>query len=347
MKNMQQAVIHGYGAAAEVLRIEEAPIPHVGRHEVLVRQHASSVNPIDCRMRNGYGRVLFSKVRGYDLPLVLGRDVSGEVIEVGSSVTGLAVGDPVYGVSRAKQHGGAYAEFVICSPAEVVATPSSLTFAEAAAFPYVACTVWAALVGKAGLGPHNSRGKRVFVQAGAGGIGSLAVQVLKAWGAYVSTTCSAAQLDSVRALGADQVIDYEQHEYAELLSGFDVALETIGGPLEDKTLGILRNDGKGCFVTLIHPLVHNFDESGLVAGAAKNLLALRAAKQHARQVGIRAYHWATYKPSTEALTTIRELIDLGQVRPHIDTEFDLTQLAAAHEYCEQGRANGKIVVRIG
>jgi NADPH:quinone reductase-like Zn-dependent oxidoreductase len=343
---MRQAVIHAYGAP-DALRIEQAPIPAVGKNEVLVRQHASSVNPIDCRMRNGYGRVVFSKMRGYDLPLVLGRDVSGEVVEVGSSVTGLAVGDAVYGVSRAKQHGGAYAEYVICTPGEVVTKPASLSFTEAAAFPYVACTVWAALAGKAGLGPHNAQGKKVFVQAGAGGIGSLAIQVLKAWGAHVATTCSQAQLDSVRALGADEVIDYEHEDYAALLSGFDVALETIGGPLEDKTLGVLRTDGKGCFVTLIHPLIHNFDESGLVAGAVKNLLAMRAAKHHARQAGVRSYHWATYKPSTEALTAVGELIELGKVRPHIDVEFDLSDLAAAHEYCEQGRASGKIVVRIG
>jgi NADPH:quinone reductase-like Zn-dependent oxidoreductase len=344
---MRQVVIHAYGGAAEVLRIEEAPIPRIRRNEVLVRQHASSVNPIDCRMRDGSGRVLFSKLRGYELPLVLGRDVSGEVVEIGSSVTSVAVGESVYGVTRGKQHGGGYAEFVICSPGDIVAKPASLSFTEAAAFPYVACTVWAALVGRAGLGPHNAHGKKVFVQAGAGGIGSLAVQVLKAWGAHVATTCSAAQLASVRALGADQVIDYEHQDYGQLLSGFDVALETIGGPLEHKTLGILRDDGMGCFVTLIHPLIRNFDESGLVGGAARNLLAMRSAKQHARRCGVGSYHWAAYKPSAEALTAVRELIELGHVRPHIDAEFDLTQLAAAQEYCEQGRANGKVVLRIG
>lgn len=347
MNQMKQMVMHDFGPATDVLTMEQAPIPTIGKNEVLVRQHASSVNPVDCRMRNGYGRVLFSKMRGYELPLVLGRDVSGEIAAIGAGVSGLSVGDAVYGLSRAKQHGGAYAEYVVCTPATVVRAPKSLTFTEAAALPYVACTVWDALVTKSGLNERNARGKKVFVQAGAGGIGSFAIQLLKAGGAYVATTCSGAQLESVRALGADMVINFETQNYAELVSGFDVALETIGGPLEDKTLSILKKDGDGCFVTLIHPIIRNFDEFGLVRGAVKNFAARRASKRHANNMGVSSYHWATFKPSTDALSTVRELVDGGQIHPHIDAEFDLADLAAAHEHSERGTANGKIIVRIG
>lgn len=344
MEHMQQAVLHRYGPAPEVLNIEQAPRPSIGKNEVLVRQYASSVNPIDCRMRGGYGRVIVAKIRGFEFPLVLGRDVSGEIVEVGRGVTGLSVGDAVYGVSRAKDHGGAHAEFVVSTPDDVVAMPTSLSYAEAAAFPYVAGTIWAAFA-KAGINERTARGKKVFVQAGSGGIGSLAIQVLKAWGAYVATTCSGANAESVRALGADVVVDYEQQDYADVLSGFDVALETIGGALEDKTLGILRKDGHGCFVTLIHPLLRNFDESGIVRGAAKNLIALRSSRRHARQLGVPSYHWVTFKPSTEALLSLRDLIDGGRVRPHIDSVFDFAEVVQAHERCESGNANGKIILR--
>lgn len=345
MEPMQQAVLHRYGAAAEVLNIEQVARPSIGKNEVLVRQYASSVNPIDCRMRGGYGRVMVSKIRGFEFPLVLGRDVSGEVAEVGRDVRGLSVGDAVYGVARSKDHGGAHAEFVVANRDGVVAIPASLSYAEAAAFPYVACTIWAAFA-KAGLDERTSRGKKVFVQAGSGGIGSLAIQVLKAWGANVATTCNGANAESVRALGADVVIDYELEDYAKILSDFDVALETIGGALEDKTLGILRKDGHGCFVTLIHPLLRNFDESGVVRGAAKNLIGLRSRRRHAKQLGVPSYHWVTFKPSREALVSLRELIDDGRVRPHIDSVFDFADLVQAHQRCESGNANGKIIVRL-
>lgn len=344
MENMQRAVLHRYGSAAEVLRIEQAPRPPIGKNEVLVRQYASSVNPIDCRMRGGYGRVIVSKIRGFEFPLVLGRDVSGEVVEVGPGVTGLSVGDAVYGVARAKDHGGAHAELVVSNHDGVVAIPTSLSYTEAAAFPYVACTIWAAFA-KAGLDERTSRGKKVFVQAGSGGIGSLAIQVLKAWGAYVATTSNGANAESVRALGADVVIDYEREDYAKILSDFDFALETIGGALEDKTLGILRKDGNGCFVTLIHPVLRNFDESGIVRGGAKNLIAVRSSRRRAKQLGVPSYHWVTFKPSAEALVSLRELIDDGRVRPHIDSVFDFADVVQAHERCESGTANGKIILR--
>lgn len=344
MTQMKQAVIRDYGPAADVLKIENGPRPAPGKREVLIRQHASSVNPIDCRMRGGYGRVIFSRMRGFEFPLVLGRDVSGEVVEVGPGVTALSVGDAVYGVSRPKAHGGAYAEFVASTPGYVVAKPRSLSYEEAAAFPYVACTVWAAFE-KAGLTEHTAGGKKVFVQAGAGGIGSLAIQILKAWGAYVATTCSDGKVDDVRSLGADVVIDYEHEDYAEALSGYDVALETIGGSLEEKSLKILRKDRQGCYVTIIHPLLQTFDESGLIGGVAKNLLTLRSRRRQVKHLGVASYHWVTFKPNPQALTCLSDLIDAGLVRPHIDSEYDFAALAQAHERCETGHANGKIIVR--
>lgn len=186
----------------------------------------------------------------------------------------------------------------------------------------------------------------MFVQAGAGGIGSFAIQLLKAWGAYVATTCTKAQMESVYALGADLVIDYQAEDYATKLSNYDVALETIGGPLEEKTLGILRKDGRGRFSTLIHPLLSNFDESGLLVGAARNLCQINKNRRRAKKLGVGGYYWSTYKSRSEALIAVRDLVDGGQIRPHIDRTFDLKDLAAAHEYCERGTANGKIIIRV-
>lgn len=342
---MKAIVIHKYGAASEVLKLEDLPIPTIGKDEVLIRQHATSVNPIDCRMRAGYGRVILSKKRGFELPLVLGRDVSGEVIKIGAKVKNLSVGDLVYGISSTKAQ-GAYAEYVVSKADEVKLKPNQFTPSQAAAIPYVACTIWDALVSKAGLTAENAKGKKVFVQGGAGGIGSVAIQLLKAWGAYVATTCNSRQMEAVALLGADLIIDYEKEDYASKLSNFDIALETIGGPLEDKTLSILRKDGKGCFVTLIHPLLKTFDESGLILGAIENLKLLSKRQRRAKTFGVKAYYWATFKPNGEALNTMSHLADTGQLRAHIDRHFDLKNTAAAHDYYEQGKSNGKIIIQI-
>jgi reticulon-4-interacting protein 1, mitochondrial len=342
---MKCVMIRQYGAAADVLKTAGIEPPTIRDDEVLIRQFATSVNPIDCRMRGGYGRVIFSRKRGFELPLVLGRDVSGEVARVGAAVKNLSVGDAVYGVPATKAQ-GAYAELVVAKASEVVLKPQSLTFTEAAALPYVVCTVWDALVTKAGLSAATATGKRVFVQGGAGGIGSVAIQVLKAWGAYVATTCSKAQMSSVASLGADLIVDYETEDYALKLAHFDVALETIGGALEARTLGILKKDGTSKFVTLNHPILQTFDQSGIALGALKNLWQFGKSRRRAKRQGIGGYSWALFKPSAEALNAIRGLVEAGRLRPHIDRELTLSDMVQAHQYCEQGKANGKVVIRI-
>ena len=343
---MKCAIINNYGPASQVFKIESVDTPDIHKDEILIRQHASSVNPIDCKVRDGYGRVMLSKRRGFELPLILGNDVAGEVIKVGSAVKNLDVGDAVYGVCGIKSQ-GSYAEFVVTSPDHVVHKPESLSFQQAASLPYVACSVWQALVGSAGLTSDNAKAKKVFVQGGAGGIGSFAIQLLKAWGAQVATTCSKADAERVKALGADHIIDYENENYSTMLSGYDVALETVGGPLEDKTLSILRKDGKGSFVTLIHPLLSEFDSAGLVGGGLKVAWQITKRKRYAKKLGLGGYHWAFYKPSKEALDTVNKLFETGKMVPFIDREFQLDEIVSAHEYWEQGKSKGKIVVRIG
>lgn len=342
---MHCILINEYGQASEVLKYVEVATPTIGDDEVLVKQYASSVNPIDFKMRSGYGRVIFSKKRGFDLPLVLGRDVSGEVVLVGKSVTSFSIGDRVYGVPAAKAQ-GAYAEFVVSKESDITLKPALLSYAEAASIPYVACTVWDALVTKAGLTEQNSKGKKVFVQGGSGGIGALAIQVLKAWGAHVATTCSGKHVEAVLALGADVVIDYETQDYAAMLSNYDVVLETIGGKFESKSLGILRHDKQSVFVTLVHPLLKNFDDYGLFKGALVNLFDFSRKWIGAKSAGIGTYGWATFKPSKDALLAIKLLVETGKFRAHIDREFSLPEIAEAHKYCEEGRSNGKVILKI-
>ncbi|MBC9228500.1 zinc-binding dehydrogenase [bacterium SPL81] len=341
---MKSVVIHEYGTANEVLKIEQLPKPKIKKNEILIQQYATSVNPIDFRTRSGYGRVLFPKIRGFTFPLVLGRDVSGVIVEVGTAIKDFKVGDYVYGCNKTKAQ-GAYAEYVVVSVDDIAYKPASLTFNEAASLPYVICTVWDALVNKAGLNPENTKGKRVFIQGGSGGIGSFAVQLIKAWGGYVATTCSTNHVEKLSELGADHVIDYKKEDYSQVLSDFDVALETIGGTLESKTLSILRHDGHGYFTTLIHPLLRNFDDNGLIKGGLTNACEYLSKRNDAKALGIH-YSWATYKPNRIALNHVSELIEQGLIKPYIDCEFDLSEIAAAHEYCEQGKSQGKVVIRI-
>ncbi|WP_339482039.1 zinc-binding dehydrogenase [Pseudomonas sp. RL_5y_Pfl2_73] len=343
--SMKCAVVREYGSASEVLKIESLPVPDVGPDEVLVRQYATSVNPIDCRVREGYGRVVFTKMRGFGLPLVLGRDVSGEVLKIGTKVKSLAVRDAVYGISSTKSS-GAYSQYVVAKSTEVVRKPVSLSYEEAASFPYVVCTVWDALVVKAGLNASNAKGKQVFVQGGAGGIGSFAIQLLKSWGAHVATTCNKTQMESVRALGADVIIDYELEDYAASLSGYDVALETVGGALEERTLNILNKEGTGVFVTIIHPLLKTFDEYGLLKGAIKNFVLFQKHKRYAKKIGVHRYYWATFKPNESAMLELNARVGSGDIRPHIGRVFKLDEIVAAQQCCEQGKSNGKIIVKI-
>lgn len=342
---MKCAIIYEYGEAQKVFKIENINLPSIGKKEILIKQYASSINPIDFRMRQGYGRVLLSKKRGFSLPLILGRDVSGVVVQVGTGIKNLKVGDAVYGCNAPKAQ-GAYAEFVIAREADVTLKPTSLSFLEGASFPYVACTVWDALVNKAGLGPENTKGKRIFIQGGAGGIGSFAIQLVKAWGGYVATTCRKHQIEKLSALGADLIIDYENDDYTARLSGFDVALETVGGVFENKTLSILRHDGYGSFVTLIHPLLINFDTYGLIKGGFTNLCEYLNKRSYARTLNVKNYYWSTFKPSKDALIVVSELIKENLLHSFIDKEFDLTEIKLAHEYCEQGNSKGKVVIRI-
>ena len=340
---MKAARIHRFGEPHDVLVIEDVPAPKPGPGEVVIRLLAASLNPIDCWRRGGYGRRLFRSFGEASLPVILGRDGSGIIESVGPGVRRFVPGQAVWTAPDPFQD-GTHAEFVRAAEDEVEPKPESLSHEEAASLPFVGLTVWAALVGKAGLGPDSAQGRKVLVHAGSGGIGTFAIQLLKAWGAHVATTCSADNVALVEDLGADEVIDYRVRDFSRELSGFDVVLDPLGGETQRRSVRVLKRGGS--LVTLVTPALPLVDRFGLAAGGAAAVAALAAQKTGLRLLGGRRLHWAFFAPDGAALAEIGTLVEAGKIRPVIDRVYDLEQIAEAHAYSETRRARGKIVVRI-
>jgi len=343
-------VINRYGAAADVLQAEEILKPTIKPDEVLVRLKATSINPIEYKMRTGYGRKMFTKKRGFEFPLVLGNDVCGVIEAVGSKVTEFQTGDAVFSAPEVNGQ-GSYGEYRAIKASSCVEKPSNLTYVQAASIPYVALTSWAALVTKARLGPDNSRGKRVLVHGGSGGIGSFAIQLLKAWGAEVTATCSTDKVERVRQLGADRVIDYKTQDFTQGLKGFDLVLDTVGGDYEEKSLRVLSKDAAGQkgaeaqYVTLLVPILAAIDDKGFIRGGFSSVMELLRKKKTYKKQNIQ-YHWGLFKSDRDALVVIKDLIEQGKIKPVVDCSFPLNRLAEAHDYAESGKAFGKVGIDI-
>ena len=356
---MRSVLIRDYGAAADVLELcEDTPVPKPAPDEILVRVHATSVNPVDCTARSGYGRNIFATLWG-PLPLILGRDVSGVVTAVGSDVDRFSPGDEVY----AAPHAGCYAQYVTVKARHAALKPHNLTHVEAASLPFVALSTCTALADNVGLSPRNSAGKRVVIPRAAGGVGSFAVQLVKAWGAEVAAICSTRSVRLVADLGADVVVDYTKRDFRELLADYDVAFDTIGRPgdfdavegtrynagnpadFDERLMSVLKTHADAAYVTICSPKMVLTDRYGLEEGSrrAERLYEERRAAQEA--LG-RRYYWSFFNPSGTALAEVAALVEAGAIRPVIDRVFPLEQMTAAHEHCESGRARGKIVIEL-
>ncbi|MGW3409692.1 zinc-binding dehydrogenase [Streptomyces sp. NPDC000888] len=342
--HMQAARISRFGAARDVFEVaHDAPVPTPGKGEVLVRQRATSVNPIDCRRRGGYGQKLM-KLRGLSgFPLTLGNDVAGDVVAIGPDVTALKVGDAVFGAQRPAPQ-GTTAEYCVVKADDLVAKPAGLSYREAAALPYAFLSAWAALKA-AGLRADQAAGKRVFLQGGSGGTGVVTVQICKALGAYVATTAGPAGIDLCKGLGADEVINYRTQDFAQELRDFDFAICLADQAEERKMLSILRRGPGAGYGTIVHPLMPLVDEKGLLVGgvqAAATLIGRRLRQALQR----RRYAWTLFSPDRAALELLARLAAEGKVRAVIDQTYPLADIAAAHEYVERGRSKGKVVVDI-
>jgi NADPH:quinone reductase-like Zn-dependent oxidoreductase len=345
MKTAMQAVRNSrFGPAGDVLEYGEVPLPHPpGKGEVLVRQRATSVKPIDCRRRGGYGRALL-RLRGIGgFPQILGCDVSGEITAVGPGVSELQLGDAVFG-AKSPSVRGTYAQYCLVKAAEVIRKPPELSFAEAAALPYAFLSAWAALT-DAGFRAESAAGRRVFLQGGSGGTGVVTLQVCKALGAHVAVTAGPQGVDLCRSLGADEVFDYRTEDFSRHLDQFDFAICLADQSEEAKMISILRPGPGTGYATIVHPLMSLVDTKGLLRGgseAARTFLRnRRAQKRHHR-----AYAWSLFRPDRAALELLAELTEKGTVQAVIDRTYPLSATAEAHEYSESGRAKGKIVIEI-
>lgn len=332
---MRAFVVTHYGK--EGIRAAEVPVPKVGNDDVLVQVSAASINPLDKMVRNGE----FKQLLKYKPPFVIGHDVAGVVTQVGPGVRDFKVGDEVYARPRDLRI-GTFAEYIAIHQRDVAPKPASLTLHEAGAVPLVALAAWQILVENA----HVKPGQKVLVHAGAGGLGSTVIQLAKHLGAHVATTASGATEALVRDLGADVVIDYTTEDFSQILSGYDLVLDSLGGENLMKSLTVLKPGGLAVGVA-----------GPPDAGFAKQLGALkpfelvmsflsRKVRRAARKLDVR-YSFFFMRASGAQLEELGSLYDAGHLRPLIDTTFSFGQTLDALAYIESGKVKaGKVVITL-
>jgi NADPH:quinone reductase-like Zn-dependent oxidoreductase len=331
---MKAFVVERYGK--DGLRAAEVPEPEVGDGDVLVKVSAAGINPLDKMVRDGE----FKRLLKYRTPFVLGHDVAGVVTRVGSAVGDLQVGDEVYARPRDLRI-GTFAEYIAIDRDDLAPKPASLTLHEAAAVPLVSLAAWQALVDRA----HVQPGQKVLVHAGSGGLGSTVIQLAKHLGASVATTASGENAELVRSLGADVVVDYKKEEFADVLSGYDVVLDSLGGENLEKSLTVLKPGGQAIGVT--GPPDPGFAKqlgAPKFMGVVMGLLSRKVRKQ-ARKLGVN-YSFLFMQPNGGQLRELACLYDAGHLRPLIDRTFPFEQTVEALAYVEQGRANGTVVITL-
>ncbi|KAK7487754.1 hypothetical protein BaRGS_00021021 [Batillaria attramentaria] len=338
--------IYQYGGNEELTLSDRARAATIkAPNELLIKVHAASVNPIDVKMRGGYGQKVLNMLRaqqggllGSEFPLILGRDFSGVVIETGRAV---------YGALSAYRQ-GSHAQFTVASDSEIAKKPQVLSHTEAASIPYVATTSWAALCTIGELSEKNAHKKRVLVQGGSGGIGTFSIQLLKAWGAYVATTCSTDAVDFLRNLGADAVIDYKTTDAKKELSKlpqFDFVFDAVGGPTADDSFDLLKKWTNAKLVTIVHPFLQNTDSFGVVPGMGRAVIALGSNLMKGFSAG-RSYRWAIFLPNGKALEKVGRLVQRDLIHPVVEKEFPFSELPAAFQFVEEGHNRGKTVVKM-
>lgn len=331
---LKAARIHRYGDP-EVFQIDDIPPPAVGPRDVLVEVHAASVNPVDWKIRQGYQRGVIR----YKLPVVLGLDVSGVVVEVGGRVTKFRPGDEVYS-SPTHRRQGTYAEFVAIDERQLAHKPKNFSHQEAASIPLVGLTAWEALCNKGKL----QAGQRALIQAGAGGVGTIAIQIAKGLGATVITTCSERNIELVKALGADQVINYHEEAFDEVLSELDYVLDALGGDYKHRARKILRKGG--ILASIVGDLPAHAKRHGPTLGAVVAFLKMFSFDISSRLVwGIRSTN-VLRNASGDDLAELTRWCEENKIRAQIDRVYPLEEIAQAHQHSQEGHARGKIIIAV-
>jgi NADPH:quinone reductase-like Zn-dependent oxidoreductase len=317
-----------------VVRLADVPKPTLRERDVLIELHAASVNPIDFKIRSGK----LKTIRRFEFPLVLGCDGSGVVREVGPAAKRFREGDEVF-VRFDKDRMGAFAEYgavdeTLCAP-----KPKTVDHRAAAAIPLVGLTSWQALVEIGKL----EAGQKVFIPAGSGGVGTIAIQIAKHRGATVATTTSAKNFDLVRSLGADVIVDYTKEDFTRVVTGQNLVFETMGGEAELRSLTVL--DRGGTMVGIAGLPDQAFAREAGMNGFVRLALRVMTAKRTrvARRLGVR-YTYLFMRPDGAQLALLGDLVDRGALKPIVDRVFPLAQAADALAYLETGRARGKVVI---
>jgi NADPH:quinone reductase-like Zn-dependent oxidoreductase len=295
------------------LHINEIDKPAIGKGQVLVEVCAAGVNPFDVKVQTGSYKDFFQ----VPMPGTLGSDLAGTVVEIGEDASGFEVGQAVFGQAGGGSGKGSFAEFAPVKATQLAGKPENLDYVTAAAFPLVSVSAYQALVDHMDLQP----GQKVLIHGAAGGIGSIAVQLAKHLGAYVAATAGPNDLDYVKNLGADVVVDYKNQDFADIVADYDAVFDTVGGATNTKSYGVLKQGGT--LVSMVQPV----DEATVKAK------------------GI-TYVQQQSKPTPERLGKIKELIETGALKINIDKVFPLEQAADALDYLKNGHVRGKVVIQV-
>ncbi len=312
-----KAIILKQAGGVENLEVAEVPMPAPKKGEVLIKVNAISINPVDIKTRKGMA--LYNSLKDNE-PVILGWDISGEVIEAGQDATQFEIGEEVFGMVNFPGHGKAYAEYVAAPVAHLADKPDQITHQEAAASSLAALTAWQVLMQQAKV----RSGERVLMHAAAGGVGHFGVQIAKYLGAYVIGTGSDANYDFVKELGADEYVDYNHERFEEVIQNVDIVFDAVGGDNPKRSLDIIR--GGGLLIAI----------AGGITDEVKKL---------AEEKGIKA--WAYMVQSNgDDMEQLAELLEAGTIKPYISHEFSFDQIAQAHNQIETGRTRGKIVINV-
>ena len=333
-KNLMKAIVMEKYGTEDVIQIHNVSKPKIKDNEILVEVYAASVNPLDNKIRQGKMKPLLN----FKLPLILGADLAGIVVETGEKISQFKNGDEVYANLSASKM-GAFAQYVAVNEKDLALKPKNLKFEEAASIPLVGLTSYQALHDVAKL----SKGQKILVKAGSGGVGSFAIQLAKAMGAYVATTTGTSNVSWVKALGADQVIDYKTQKFEKILNGYDVIFHTVDGEPTEKGINILKPGGH--LLSLVGPPDKKFAKQVGLNILFQTLLGLVGRKVNAlaKKLGAK-YTFVFIKPSGAQLGEITKLVEVGQIKPVIDKVFSMNDARKALTYVEQGRTKGKVVI---
>jgi len=311
---MKAAQIINYGGSEVVKINNNAPKPIVSRGRILIEVHAAGINPVDWKIREGY----MKQMAPLQFPATLGGDFSGVVTEVGDGVSGFEKGDEIYGQAGITRGGsGSFAEFATADVNTAAHKPKNLSHVEAAALPLTGVSAWQALVDHIGL----SRGKKILIHGGAGGIGTIAIQLARHLGAYVTATAGEKDLQHVKELGADEAIDYKNQSFENMLHNYDAVYDTVGGETYVKSFRVLKKGG--IIVSMLE----------------------QPRPELMEQYGVNAIGQFT-QMNSERLSRLAELADKRVIKVYVDKTFPLDQAGEALEYLQSGHPRGKVVLKM-